>query len=337
MHILPQRFGEIEAQIPDIHAGLGNDLQVGIFCGQGNVSRIGELADVDVSGLEFQKTHRVFRDGAEHHFVQPGPPGFVPVFIKSFQHNLIILDPFDKFEGAGSHRIADEFLGIFHKGSGTDNIRKIHAHIGQKGGIHPVESENCGMFVNCLNGSHRFVHLHLQPVLRRTFLNRKFHIRIEKFHFGFLHHAANGKDHSIRVEKRSVMEFHSLAQMKGVGHSVRCNVPGFSQPGLQDCGFIRIFHQSLQNIVTNHKGIAVCFIGRIQSHTVSASAKHQSSSFFWCFRGHCHSRCQESKKTKPYANFLPHFLLLSLFPHLRQTPTLPGFPDICLCKGIFKR
>ena len=103
---LPGLFGMVERQVADIHSGLLDQLNVLVFSGQIDIGRVGELADVDSTGLQFQKAHRIFRDGTKYDFIQIGAAGFIPVVRKFFQNYLIVLDPFYKFERTGSNRIS---------------------------------------------------------------------------------------------------------------------------------------------------------------------------------------------------------------------------------------
>ncbi len=109
---LPGLFGVVKRQVTDVHAGLFDQLDVLVFAGQIDISRVGELADMDSAGFQLQKAHRIFRDGAKHDFVQVGTAGFIPVSRRFGQDNTIVLDPFDKSKRAGPDGISQEFFGI---------------------------------------------------------------------------------------------------------------------------------------------------------------------------------------------------------------------------------
>jgi hypothetical protein len=88
----PGFLGVVEREVADVHARLGGQLQVGVLFCQRNVGRVGELADVDVAGFEFQKADRVFRNGAENDFVQIGSAD-CPSNFELFQDDAVVLDP----------------------------------------------------------------------------------------------------------------------------------------------------------------------------------------------------------------------------------------------------
>ncbi len=243
----------VEGQVADIHARLRNQHQVGIFGRHGNVGGIGELTDVNAAGFQLQKTDGAVRNGPENQLVQVRPAFFIPVIGVFLQKNLVILYPFDELERAGSHRVSNEFLGVFQKGCRADDIGQAHSHICQKRGFNLFQFENDGVLVNGFDAVHGTVHFHGRPVFRGFFLGRDFPAFTEKLELRLLHLPAQGKDDSIGIERGSVMEFDAFSQVKGVGFAVGGDVPGFRKPRFNCGAFIRIVHQGFEHVVADHE------------------------------------------------------------------------------------
>ena len=176
---------------------------------------------MDAAGFQFQKAHRIFRDGTKDDFVQIGTGGFVPVVFVFFQDNLIVFDPFDEFERTGSNGVTQELFGVFREGRRADDVGKVHAHVGQKWCFDSFELENHRVLTRGLDGADGIIHFHGNPVFGRTFLGRDIPAFAEEFNITLFHHAADGKYDCIGIEGRAVMKLDTLAQFEGVGLAVR--------------------------------------------------------------------------------------------------------------------
>ena len=60
--------------------------------------------------------------------------------------------------------------------------------------------------------------------------------------------------------------------------AVRADRPGSGQARLQVGGLILVKDEGFVNVVTDHEGVPVGFVGRIQAHTVAPAPEDQRSS-----------------------------------------------------------
>src|SRR4030042_1468622 len=177
---------------------------------------------------------------------------------------MVVLNPLDEFEWPCTNRVSNKGFRIFHESSWTDDIGKVHTHIGQEGCLNPFEFVNNRKLILCLDGVYCIIHLHGNPIFRRTILLGDIPAFSKEFDLTLLHHPAMRKDNCISIEGRTIVEFHSLSKFECVSKTIRAYFPGGSQAWLQGSGFIFIKNESFKDIVADHKGIPICLIGGVQ-------------------------------------------------------------------------
>jgi len=71
------------------------------------------------------------------------------------------------------------------------------------------------------------------------------------------------------------MELYTFSQFESVGLAVRADGPRFRKTWFSVRGFVLIEDEAFMDIVANHEGVSVRFIGRVQAYAVAPPPKDQ--------------------------------------------------------------